>query len=144
MPDSIDWREKGAVSSPKIQGNCGACWAFPASGALEAANFIKTGERLIPSIQQLIDCTSKAEKGGNFGCEGGFIDYAYEYSVNNAVIEDQLYPYQEQIGSCKIKQKSFRQQLIKREILRQEQQSNDDQTLDSTAQADQMGLKSLD
>ena len=89
MLPSIDWREtKGAVSSPKIQGNCGACWAFTASGALEAANFLKNGEKFIPSIQQLIDCTSKEEKGGNFGCDGGFIDYAYEYSVNNAVVED--------------------------------------------------------
>ena len=48
---SIDWRKKGAVSAPQVQGDCGACWAFTAAGALEAAHFISTGEKMIPSSQ---------------------------------------------------------------------------------------------
>ncbi|XP_064416622.1 cathepsin S-like [Latimeria chalumnae] len=99
LPKSVDWREKGCVTSVKYQGSCGACWAFNSVGALEGQLKIKTGRLVSLSAQNLVDCS----KGyGNHGCAGGFMDRAYQYIIDNKGIDsDASYPYVAQDRPCR-------------------------------------------
>ena len=69
---SIDWRDGGAVTPVKNQGQCGSCWAFSSTGALEGSHFLKTGKLTSFSEQQLVDCATISAGYGNYGCRGGW------------------------------------------------------------------------
>ena len=67
LADSVDWRTKGAVNPVKNQGQCGSCWAFSATAAIEGHHFIATGTLLSLSEQEIVDCDTSS-----YGCNGGW------------------------------------------------------------------------
>jgi KDEL-tailed cysteine endopeptidase len=97
LPDSVDWRNKGAVTPVKDQGQCGSCWTFSTTGVLEGFYFINNGKLLSFSEQQIVDCDTDQDEG----CNGGWPYLAVEYAAKNGLELESDYPYTAQDGNCK-------------------------------------------
>ncbi|CAF3392478.1 unnamed protein product [Rotaria socialis] len=105
LPVSIDWRDRGIVTPVKDQAQCGSCWAFSTTGALEGFHARSSGKLVSLSEQQLVDCSSH---WGNNGCNGGLMDNAFKYVHENKGIDDEsTYPYVgKDEAACKFRRKS--------------------------------------
>ncbi|AES66565.1 putative fruit bromelain [Medicago truncatula] len=98
VPSAVDWRQEGAVTPVKNQGQCGCCWAFSAVASTEGIHKLTTGNLVSLSEQELVDCDTNGE---DQGCEGGLMDDAFEFIIqNNGLSTEAEYPYQGVDGTC--------------------------------------------
>jgi len=89
VPASYDARTLGLVGPVLNQGNCGSCWTFSATGAIEGAIKKKTGTLPSTSQQNLVDCVTASN-----GCNGGWMTDAYDYDRTNGGIDNStVYKY---------------------------------------------------
>lgn len=110
---TIDWRTKKKVTPVKDQGQCGSCWAFSATEAVETAWLMAGNSQEILAPQQLTSCDKK-----DLGCNGGDTPSAYKYVEKaGGMVTEKDYPYKSgksgKSGKCSIKKKMKRVVSIK-------------------------------
>ena len=103
-PESLDWSERGAVTSIKDQGSCGSCWAFAAAAGAESTLILSGKENVTVDLseQYLVECTYDSDCGGTY-----YMKYVME-EILEGVPREAAYPYypwQSNSGICSTDQK---------------------------------------
>merc|ERR1711988_662430 len=88
LADEVNWVTKGAVTAVKNQAQCGSCWAFSFTGSMEGAHFLASGNLVSLSEEQLVQCSTV-----NSGCNGGLMDYAFQYAQKTPMVTEDAFPY---------------------------------------------------
>ena len=103
------------MTGVKNQFSCGACWAFAATGAMEAMQSITQSAlqgTFVPPVhlseQDFLDCTVNTDENlarfkrryNNSGCLGGLMSSAWNFARDWGVMTNADYPYTKTVGSC--------------------------------------------
>jgi C1A family cysteine protease len=104
---SVDWVAQGLTTPVKDQGQCGSCWAFSATEAIESYAKLSGKYDLMKLSPQQITACDKTDGG----CNGGNTETAYQYVKSAGGIETEAsYPYTAGTGItgiCKAKPANF-------------------------------------
>jgi hypothetical protein len=85
-----------AVTGVKDQGQCGSCWTFSATGAMEGCWAIQGHGLVSMSESNILDCMT-----GSQGCNGGDPRAAITWAARNGgVMTESSYPYVPRQQSC--------------------------------------------
>lgn len=90
-PDAFDWRDSKIITRVKNQKQCGGCWAFSSTMAVESA-WANAGNELTEfSVQQMLSCD---DGEGDSGCVGGDPTYGYRFvKTNGGLASQSAYPF---------------------------------------------------
>jgi cathepsin B len=77
-----------SVGTIRDQQQCGSCWAFGATEALADRFGVEQDVHVTLSPQQLVSCDT-----GNFGCQGGYLNKAWDFMAKTGVMTDECYTY---------------------------------------------------
>jgi len=83
LPLTVDWRDYGAVTPVKDQQQCGSCYAFSTTGALEGGYHIYVNSEndvVSFSEQQILDC---GDRRSGHGCNGGDMGGSFNWIIQN-------------------------------------------------------------
>jgi C1A family cysteine protease len=99
VPTGFDWRTNGGdwVSNIRDQGNCGSCWAFACTAALESQVLLSknaSGGDINLAEQILVACSP----AGN--CNGGSINTAADYIRDFGLPAETCFPYTAANNTC--------------------------------------------
>lgn len=92
-PDSFDARKTwpNYVHAIRDQQQCGSCWAFGASEAFSDRFAIASNGKInvVLSPEDMVSCDTN-----DYGCNGGYMDMAWEYLAQHGLHTDACDPYQ--------------------------------------------------
>lgn len=92
----FSWNDTGLLSPVKNQGQCGSCWAFSVTTALET--FMRKNNYNISRLseQELVNCSPK-----DYGCNGGMMHTAFDYVIENkGLYSNDDFPYVAVTENC--------------------------------------------
>ena len=86
--------DDGFLTDVKDQAQCGSCWAFAATEAIESANAIAGHALTVLSPQQIVSCQT-----ADWGCSGGWPSDAIAYVASAGGLSSETdYPYTSMYG----------------------------------------------
>jgi len=92
IPASFDARQQWPeyIHPIRDQQQCGSCWAFAASEAMSDRLAIasKGSVNKVLSPEDMVSCDQS-----DMGCQGGYLDRAWEYIHNTGIVTDACFPY---------------------------------------------------